>query len=111
MAKIEEMNKEQIEEMLAERAQFALDMDDLDKRYPDVFCGVSLDVDNVIHIYKPQVLRKMAIILGENVVVKPYTEEEAKEMRYLGKMWFYFEYGGMKWRVYSIYENESEAVG
>lgn len=109
--KIEEMNKEQIETMLKERMQIALDMDDLDKRYPDVFCGVSLDVENVIHIYKPQVLRKMATILGEKVVVKPYTEEEVKEYRYLGKMCFYFEYGGKKWRVYSLYENESEVVG
>lgn len=109
--KIEEMNKEQIEAMLKARAQLALDVDDLDKRYPDIFCGVALDVERAIHIWKPETLRKMANILGEKVVIDPYTEEEVEAYRYLGTMWFSFEYAEKKWRVFSLYENESEVVG
>lgn len=108
MTKIEEKNR--VEMMLKARIGIALDMDDLDKRYPDVFCGVSLDVENVVHIYKTQTLKKIAEILGKKVVIKPYTEEEVKQYRYLGLMWFYYEYGGKKWRVYSLYEDESEVV-
>ena len=109
--KIEGMNKELVKGMLEERAMIALEMDKLDKRYPDVFCGVSLDVERAIHIWKPETLRKMANLLGEKVVIEQYTEEEVEAYRYLGKMWFSFEYAEKKWRVFSLYENESEVIG
>ena len=108
---IEEMNKMQVEAMLAERAQLALDTSRLDKQYPDVFCGVTLDVARTIHIYKPCNLKKIAEILGKKVVIKPYSKDEILGSRYLGKMWFVFEYAGLKWNVFALYENESEVVG
>ena len=108
--KIEEMSKEQIEEMLKTRALLAMDLDDLGNRYPDVFCGVILDVENVIHIWQPETLKKMANILGKTVVIEPYTEEEVEAYRYLGTMWFSFEYAEKKWRVFALYENESEVI-
>ena len=107
---IEEMNKKQIVAMLAERAQLALDTSMMDKQYPDVFCGVTLDVERTIHIYKPYNLKRIADILGKKVVIKPYSEDEISS-RYLGKMWFVFEYAGLKWKVFALYEDESEVVG
>ena len=111
MAKIEEMNKEQVEKMLRTRADVAILMDELDKKYPDMFCGVALNEDMVLHIYKPQTLRKMAEILEKPVKIEKYTEEQIKDLTYHGQVSFMFEYAEKKWKVFSLYEDESEVVG
>lgn len=111
MANIGEMNKEQVEEMLNKRAEIALEMDDLEKDYPDVFCGVVLDYDNTLHIYKAEDFRKIAKILGKEIMIKPYEEEVRKNLRHLGEMGFYYEYSGKRWRVFTLYEDEREVVG
>ena len=103
--------KKQVVRMLEKRADLALEMDMLDKEYPDVFCGVAVDYERTLHIYQPKTLRKMAEILEKPVKVEPYTEEQIKDFKYHGQVSFMFEYAGKKWRVFSLYEDESEVVG
>lgn len=112
MVKIEEMNKNQVEQMLQERCMLAVDLDDFDRKYPDVFCAVTLDVNYVVHVWQAECLRQIAKVLGEELVIRPYSEEE-KELypEYKGEIYFYYEYLGYRWRVHSLYSDESEVVG
>ena len=103
--------KKPVVRMLEKRAELALEMDLLDKEYPDVFCGVAVDYERTLHIYQPKTLRKMAEILGKAVKVEPYTEEQIKDFTYHGQVSFMFEYAEKKWKVFSLYADESEVVG
>lgn len=111
MANIGEMNKEQVEEMLNKRAEIALASDGLEKMYPDVFCGVLLDYENTLHIYKTEDFRKIAKILEKEIMIKPYDEVERKKLTNLGEMGFYYEYSGKRWRVFTLYSDEREVIG
>lgn len=111
MSDLKEMSKKAVEEMLQKRAQLALELDELDKQFVDVFCGVHLDTERVLHIYKPEILKEIANKLEVPVVVDPYLEEDKERLHpYLGQMWFPFECCGKKWKVFSLYEDESEVV-
>lgn len=111
MVKIAEMNEEQARMILEERANIALEMDNLDKRYPDVFCGLYLDLDHVIHVWKVAMVKQIAKVLGKEVVITPYSDDEKEKYGYLGEVYFYYEYGGQRWRVFAVYSNEKEMVG
>lgn len=108
---VEEMSKEQVVKMLETRADLAVLLDTFDKKYPDVFCGVTVDYERTLHIYQPKTLRKMAEILEQPVKVEPYTDEQIKDYTYRGQISFMFEYAEKKWKVFALYEDESEVVG
>ena len=111
MSDLKEMSKKAVEEMLQKRAQLALELDELDKQFEDVFCGVHLDTERVLHIYKTETLKEIANKLEVPVVVDPYLEEDKERLHpYLGQMWFPFECCGKKWKVFALYEDESEVV-
>jgi len=111
MSDLKEMSKAEVEEMLQKRAQLAVELNELDKQFEDVFCGVHLDTERVLHIYQTERLKEIANKLEVPVVVDPYSEEVREQMRpYLGRLWFPFECCGKKWQVFSLYEDESEVV-
>lgn len=111
MSTVTNMSKEQVEKMLTQRAEMAMALDELDKQFKDVFCGVHLDTENTLHIYKTETIKEIANKLEVPVVVDPYLEEDKESLHpYLGQMWFPFECCGKKWKVFSLYEDESEVV-
>lgn len=109
MSDLKEMSKAAVEEMLQKRAQLALELDALDKEYPDVFCGMHLDTKRVLHIYQISRLKEIAKILEVPVAVAEYEDKENMQP-YLGRLWFPFECCGKKWQVFALYEDESEVV-
>lgn len=110
MSTVTNMSKEQVERMLTQRAKMAMVLDALDKEYPDVFCGMHLDTERVLHIYQASVFKEIAKILEAPVTVVQYVENKDKMNPYLGRMWFPFECCGKKWQVFVLYEDESEVV-
>lgn len=104
------MSAEEVKDMLVLRAQIALDADQLDRQFENVFCGIHLDTDRMLHIYRCDVFKEIAKKLEKKVVIVPYTEEEKGNFTYLGQMYFYFSCCGLKWRVFSLYSSDAEVV-
>ena len=65
MAKIEEMSKKQIEAMFKDRIEKAMILEEINKKYPGVFCGCELFPDSVLHIYHVEDFKNIARILGK----------------------------------------------
>lgn len=104
------MSAEEVMDMLVMRAQNALDADQLDRQFEDVFCGIHLDTDRTLHIYRCDVFKEIAKKLEKKVVISPYTEEEKGDFTYLGLMYFDFSCCGLKWKVFSLYSSDAEVV-
>ncbi len=109
MVKIEEMNKEQVEDLLNARCDLAIEMGDFYDLCPGVFCGIRLDYENTLHIHETEDFKKIARILEKEFVVIPY--EDKGNFDYLGLLAFNYEYAGKNWRAFTLYRDESEVVG
>ena len=99
MAKIEEMTKEEVRDMLVLRAGGLLQERRLDAKYEDVFCGTNSV--NEIHIYLPETLQMIAEKMEAEVQVEDRNDEDYPYEVSCKVMLF-----GQAWKLYALKKGE-----
>lgn len=97
---LSEMTKQEVRDMLVYRAGAAMELARLDEDFQDVFCGIKLDLENCLHVWKEENLRTIADIMGEEVEI----EVREGDDKYPAEVYFYTQLFGLKWRVFALSE-------